>query len=136
MWLAASQRWWGGFVSCALCGILWPDDLAREMEWDRIVPGGPYTLRNGQLTCRSCNNAKDNRSQEWAIQHLAETRGMTLGDRLRRYYSGPKRKAVQARYEASPKGRARQARADRKRKIMGRRRKVKFGKPGGNARLL
>ena len=98
-WLAASQRWAAGRISCALCGTLWPDALAREMEFDRIDAKGPYTFRNCQLACPSCNRAKGDRPQAEAIAYIASMRGLSAWERARE----SRRHAVR-RWQASPQG--------------------------------
>ena len=155
-WLAASQRWLDGHILCALCGQCWPFDLERELQWDRIVPGGPYTLRNGQLVCHSCNSAKGQRPNAEALRHLAETRGMTTWERTlrmerrereryrtdaeyreRRQLGSRKwaKSAVGREWHAGNRERARAydtKREPRERKGRGR---ARFGLPGGNAPL-
>ena len=136
-YLAASQRWVAGFVSCALCGELWPDWLVKEMEWDHIVPtskGGPHTLRNSQLTCPSCNKAKADRPNAEAIAYLGNQRGTTAMDRQRERqrnpaYSAARRAPNRERmwgYRGNSAYREQEAHA---------RGRARFGKAGGNARL-
>ena len=130
--LAASQRWVRGFVSCALCGILWPDGLAREMAWDRIDAGGPYTLRNGQLTCPTCNSSKGDKPNAEAVRALGATRGMSMLERRR----ASLRKA-QAKPEAVVRRRQRQSTPEYREQRRPRHpARVRFGQTGGNRRLL
>ena len=152
--LAASQRWWDGRILCALCGRDWPQHLESELEWDHIVPtskGGADSLRNSQLTCPSCNAGKGDRTNAEAIEAIAAMRGLTrLERRLKqerdrqgrpenRAKNRERKRTPEYRKQARERQRRPEVRAqareyERRKRI--RHRGNRFGKPGGNARLL
>lgn len=61
--LAERQRLPDGRIWCPLDDVLWPPELARNLEIDHVDHEGTNDVDNLQLVCPTCNKIKGQRSQ-------------------------------------------------------------------------